>query len=175
MNHPEASKLWHVVYTRSRAEKKVHAELISQFIESFLPLQKQLRQWKDRKRWVEVPLLPGYCFVNICKNDYFRVLQTNNVLSYIMFENKAAVVPEHEIVYLKQLLLQSDFEVAVSFNKYHPGEKVEIIKSPLMGLQGELVKAHGKQRFILRLDSINTVFLADVPAHFLTAIPTAVQ
>lgn len=174
MNQPEVSKLWYVVYTRSRAEKKVHAELTANHIESFLPLQKQLRQWNDRKRWVEVPLLTGYCFVHIFKKDYLRVLQTRNVLSYVLFDKKAAVVSDCEIESLKQMLRQSDFEVTVSFDSYHAGEKVEIIKSPLMGLQGELIRANGKQRFILRLNSIHTVFLADVPAEFLTAIPTAV-
>jgi transcription antitermination factor NusG len=174
MNQPERLKLWYVVYTRSRSEKKVHAELTASIIESFLPLQKQLRQWNDRKRWVEVPLLTGYCFVHISKKEYLSVLQTPNVLSYVMFEKKPAVVPDRDIDYLKQMLRQSEFEVSVSSDSYHPGEKVEIIKSPLMGLQGELIKAHGKQRFILRLNSINTVFFADVPAEFLTPLPSVV-
>ena len=174
MNQPEVSKLWYVVYTRSRAEKKVHAELTANHIDSFLPLQKQLRQWNDRKRWVEVPLITGYCFVHILKKDYLRVLQINNVLSYVLFDHKPAVVPDREIDHLRQMLRQSDFEVTVSFDSYQRGEKVEIIESPLMGLQGELIRANGKQRFILRLNSINTVFLADVPAEFLTAIQPAV-
>lgn len=174
MNQPEGAKLWYVVYTRSRAEKKVHAGLLANHIESFLPLQRQLRQWNDRRRWVEVPLLTGYCFVHIRKKEYLSVLQTQNVLSYVMFEKKPAIVPDRDIDHLKQLLRQSDFEVSVSFDSYHMGEKVEIIQSPLMGLQGELIKAHGKDRFILRLNSINTVFFADIPAEFLTTIPTAV-
>ena len=174
MGQPDVAKVWHVVYTRSRAEKKVHAALSTNQIESFLPLQKQLRQWNDRKRWVEVPLLTGYCFVHIGRKEYLKVLQTPNVLSYVMFEKKPAVVPDRDIDYLKQMLRQSDFKVSVSFDSYHPGEKVEIIKSPLMGLRGELIKAHGKQRFFIRLHSINTIFFADIPAEFLTAIPTVI-
>ena len=122
MNQPEASKSWYVVYTRSRAEKKVHAGLTINNIDSFLPLQKQLRQWNDRKRWVEVPLLTGYCFVHISKKEYLTVLHTPNVLSYVMFDKKPAVIPDREIDYLKQMLRQSMFEVMVSFDNYHPGE-----------------------------------------------------
>ena len=140
MNQPEASKSWYVVYTRSRAEKKVHAGLMVNNIESFLPLQKQLRQWNDRKRWVEVPLLTGYCFVHISKKENLTVLHTPNVLSYVMFDKKPAVVPDREIDYLKQMLRQSVFEVTVSFDNYRQGEQVEIIQSPLMGLRGELIK-----------------------------------
>jgi len=87
LNNSSDNKVWYAVYTRSRAEKKVLAELEAKNIECFLPLQKQLRQWKDRKKWVEVPLIPGYCFVHINRIDYDRVLHINNVVSYTIFEN----------------------------------------------------------------------------------------
>jgi len=170
-NISSENKVWYAVYTRSRAEKKVLAELEAKNIECFLPLQKQLRQWKDRKKWVEVPLIPGYCFVHITRKDYDRVLQINHVVSYIIFEGKAAVVPDNQIAYLRLVLNQSDFEVEVSFENFTPGEEVEIIQTPLMGLRGELVNVHGKSRFIVRLNSINTVFMLDVPAEYLTKLP----
>ena len=159
-----------VYYTRSRAEKKVLTELEAKYIECFLPLQKKLRQWKDRKKWVEVPLIPGYCFVHINRKDYDRVLQINNVVSYIIFEGKAAVIHDNQITYLKQMLNQIDFDIEVSFENFESGKKVEIIQTPLMGLRGELVETHGKNRFILRLNSIKTVFMADVPAKYLTVL-----
>ena len=132
--------------------------------------QKQLRQWKDRKKWVEVPLIPGYCFVRITRKDYDRVLHINNVVSYIIFERKAAVIPDNQITYLKLLFNQSDFDVEVSFENFKPGEEVEITRTPLMGLRGELVDAHGKNRFIVRLNSINTVFMLNVPSEYLTKL-----
>jgi len=170
LNNSSKNKVWYAVYTRSRTEKKVRAELEAKNIECFLPLQKQLRQWKDRKKWVEVPLIPGYCFVHISRKDYDRVLQTNNVVSYIIFERKAAVIPDNQIAYIKQMLSQSDFEVEVSFENFKPGEKVEIIETPLMGLRGELTEVHGKNRFIVRLNSINTIFMLDVPAGYITKV-----
>jgi transcription antitermination factor NusG len=169
-NNSSENKAWYAVYTRSRAEKKVLADLKAKNIECFLPLQKQLRQWKDRKKWVEVPLIPGYCFVHITRKDYDRVLHTNNVVSYIIFGSKAAVIPDNQIGYLKQLLSQSDFEVEVSFENFKPGEQVEIIQTPLMGLRGELTDVHGNNRFIVRLNSINTIFMLDVPAGYLTKL-----
>ncbi|HDR50769.1 MAG TPA: UpxY family transcription antiterminator [Mariniphaga anaerophila] len=170
-NNSSENKVWYAVYTRSRTEKKVLAELEAKNIECFLPLQKQLRQWKDRKKWVEVPLIPGYCFVRITRKDYDRVLQIKNVVSYIIFERKAAVIPDNQIAYLRLVLSQSDFEVEVSFENFTPGEQVEIIQTPLMGLRGELADVHGKSRFIVRLNSINTVFMLDVPAEYLTKLP----
>ena len=166
-------KLWYVVYTRSRAEKKVLDELTINNIECFLPLQKKLRQWKDRKKWVDMPLMSGYCFVHITKKEYDKVLAVNNIVCYVTFEGKAAVVPDNQIDSLKQMLQQSDFEITVSHDNFEPGKKVEIIEGSMVGLQGELVEARGKNKFILRLNQINSVFTVEIPANQLSLLPSS--
>ena len=168
-------KLWYVVYTRSRAEKKVHEELISRGIESFLPLQKKLRQWKDRKKWIEMPLMSGYCFVKVSRKEYNEVLQTNNVVCYITFEGKAAVVPEKQIDSLKKMLKQQDFEVSVTHETFELGELVEVIEGPMVGLRGELIEARGKNKFMLRIKQINSIFTVEVPASYLSFVPNTEQ
>jgi transcription antitermination factor NusG len=164
-------KVWHVVYTRSRAEKKVYADLLSQNIECFLPLQRKLRLWKDRKKWVKMPIISGYCFVCIDKKEYEKVLQTNHVVCYVKFEGKAARIPQEQIDFLKKLTSQSEFEIEVSRQTFGPGKKVEIIAGPLIGLRGELLSCKGKKRFVLRIEQINTVFSVEVPAEQLTLLP----
>ena len=164
-------KQWHVIYTRSRAEKKVQVELSIKAIENFLPMQKRLRQWKDRKKWVEMPLMSGYCFVNITRKEYDMVLQTNNVVGYVRFEGKAAVIPEKQMDSLKQMLKQYDFEVNVTSENFAPGKKVEVIEGPMIGLRGELVKAHGKNKFIIRFNQINSVVSVEIPANHISLLP----
>ncbi|MDO8952127.1 MAG: UpxY family transcription antiterminator [Draconibacterium sp.] len=164
-------KQWLVVYTRSRAEKKVELELKIKEIESFLPMQKKLRQWKDRKKWVEMPLMSGYCFVHITRKEYDSVLQTNNVVSYVRFEGKAAVIPDKQIDALKQMLKQYVFEVDVTTDNFEPGKKVEVIEGPLIGLRGELIEARGKNKFIIRFTQINSIFSVEIPANQLSLLP----
>ena len=168
INH---QKQWHVIYTRSRAEKKVQLELILKDIENYLPIQKKLRQWKDRKKWVEMPLMSGYCFVHITRKEYDLVLQTNNVVSYVRFEGKAATIPDSQIDYLKQMLKQYDFDVEVTSENFAPGKRVEVIEGPLIGLRGELIKARGKNKFIIRFSQINSIFSVEVPANQLSLLP----
>ena len=168
INH---QKQWHVIYTRSRAEKKVQMELILKDIENYLPIQKKLRQWKDRKKWVEMPLMSGYCFVHITRKEYDLVLQTNNVVSYVRFEGKAATIPDSQIDYLKQMLKQYDFDVEVTSENFAPGKRVEVIEGPLIGLRGELIKARGKNKFIIRFSQINSIFSVEVPANQLSLLP----
>jgi transcription antitermination factor NusG len=166
-----SQKQWLVVYTRSRAEKKVELELKLKEIESFLPMQKKLRQWKDRKKWVEMPLMSGYCFVHITRKEYDLVLQTNNVVCYVRFEGKAAIVPDRQIDALKQMLKQYDFEVNVTTENFAPGTKVEVIDGPMIGLRGELIKARGKNKFIIRINQINSVVSVEIPAEHLSLLP----
>ena len=45
-------KIWYALYVKSRTEKKVAAELEKQGIINYLPLQKILKQWSDRRKWV---------------------------------------------------------------------------------------------------------------------------
>lgn len=164
-------KQWHVIYTRSRAEKKVQVELSIKKVENFLPMQKKLRQWKDRKKWIEMPLMSGYCFVYITRKEYDLVLQTNNVVGYVRFEGKAAVIPEFQIDSLKKMLKQYDFEVNVTSENFEAGRKVEVIEGPMIGLRGELVKAHGKNKFIIRLNQINSVVSVEIPANHISLLP----
>jgi transcription antitermination factor NusG len=121
-------KQWHVVYTRSRAEKKVKQELDFKNIENFLPIQKKLRQWKDRKKWVEMPLMSGYCFVNITRKEYDLVLQTYNVVSYVRFEGKAATIPESQIDYLKQMLNNTILMLRLPPKILLPGKRLRLLK-----------------------------------------------
>src|SRR5690554_3431401 len=167
---PANSKEWHVVTTRSRAEKKVYKLLTEQNIECFLPLQKRLRQWKDRKKWVEMPIISGYCFVHINRKEYEKVLKTEHVAGYVRFESKPARIPAEQIEYLRQMLNQSDFEVEVSQENFRPGKKVEIIDGPLIGIRGELLSHRGKDRFVLRIQQMSTVYSVEITADKITAV-----
>ena len=72
----EENRKWYVITTKSRTEKKVSLGLAKLGIDHFLPLQKHLKQWKDRKKWVEVPLFNSYIFVHTIeqfRNEVFEV------------------------------------------------------------------------------------------------------
>ena len=51
------------VYTRPRAEKKVNGRLEEKGYTTYLPLKKTKRQWSDRVKIVELPLISSYVFV----------------------------------------------------------------------------------------------------------------
>lgn len=58
------SEKWYAIYTKSNFEKKVYLKLLEKSIEAYLPLHKRLKQWNDRKKWVEELLMRSHLFVN---------------------------------------------------------------------------------------------------------------
>lgn len=145
---------WYVVYVKSRSEKKAEAELQQKNIETYLPLQRKLRQWSDRKKWVEMPLISGYLFVHISRKEYDLVLRSNYVVSYVRFEGKAAIIQDCQIESLKIMLNQEDLEISVSHETLEIGQQIEVVSGPLIGLQGKLVKIKGKNKVALTIEQL---------------------
>jgi transcription antitermination factor NusG len=154
---------WYALYVSSRAEKKVEAELTKKGVENYLPLKTTLRRWSDRKKWVEMPLIPGYIFVKILYKNYLTSLQTTHVVAFVRFEGKPAVIPDRQIDFLKRMLKQTDYTWEVSAEKFVPGQVVEIIAGPFIGLEAELIAIKGKKRVGVRIEQINNVLLVDIP------------
>jgi transcription antitermination factor NusG len=156
-------KHWYAVYVKSRSEKKVHLELTYQDIEVYLPLQKRMRKWSDRKKLVDFPLIPGYLFVHITRRDYDRVLQTNGVVAYVRFDGTAAVIPVEQIDTIKRLLRQHEHKIEVSFKDFSAGDAVEVIAGPLMGVKGVLTQLKGKNKVAIQIEKLQLALTVEVP------------
>ncbi|WP_412467668.1 UpxY family transcription antiterminator [Pedobacter sp. KLB.chiD] len=144
---------WYPVYTHSRAEKKANEELNRKGIQTYLPLKKAVKQWSDRKKIVEEPLIKSYLFAYISAREYAEVLMTNGVARFIYFSNRVASIPDQQILNLK-LLLATDADLEVIDYDIKPGESVIIKAGPFKGIKAELVSVHNKQRIILRLEDM---------------------
>ena len=140
-------KSWIALYTRPRSEKKVKAYFDSIGIENYLPVQHQLRQWSDRKKWVEVVVIPMVIFVRIDSHEIAEISGNPLILRpiYLMGEGrKPAIIPDRQIDQLKFILGQSDYPVTFDPEIFKINDKVRIVRGPLMGLTGEIIKSDDK-------------------------------
>ena len=144
---------WYPIYTRSRFEKKTQLELEKKQITTYLPLKKVLKQWSDRKKIVEEPLLKSYLFVYISIKEYNEVLLTPGFSRFIYFSGKIASIPEKQIQDLRLLLANSTDLELIEYN-ISPGEKVLIKAGPFKGITAELVSLKNKKNLILRLEQL---------------------
>lgn len=153
---------WYAVYVRSRAEKKAQLELQKIEIETFLPLQRKLRQWSDRKKWVELPLIPGYLFVKASLKEYNKVLNSNHIVSYVRFEGKAAVIPENQIDYLRSILRHSDVDIEIVREPLKTGQMVKVVSGPFIGLVGKLTRIKGKNKVAIELEQLGYAAMVEI-------------
>lgn len=145
---------WFAVYTKSRAEKSLCSLLTKGGVECFLPLKKSLKQYSDRKKWVEEPLLRSYLFVHISEKESFRVLNTPGAVRFVCFDSKAASIPDRQIEGLKNILENKAESLEVHEGMPEAGTLMEVNWGPLKGVCGEVVQLRGKTRLMLRFESL---------------------
>ena len=160
---------WYAVYTNPRAEKQVYERLVENKIEAYLPLRKTIRQWSDRKKIVELPLLSSYIFVKISPKSFPLVYKTYGVVKFISFEGKPVAIPQKQIDILR-LLIDSDTEIEVTSENFAKGDNVEVVNGVLTGLVGELIKIGSNNRLVVRIDKLNQNLILKIPKTFLRKI-----
>lgn len=154
-------KLWHVIYTKSRWEKKVDTLLLQRGIESWCPVQKKERQWTDRKKIIEEPLFRSYVFVKIPVQQRNEILTTNGVVNFLYFEKKPAIIRDQDIELIKKYLGESYSNIeVVDMNNLPPETKVTINQGIFMGQKGEIIKSSKKNVFV-KLESINMMMIVE--------------
>ena len=67
------SKFWVAAYTRPKSEKKAALELAKAGIETYVPVQTQMKQWSDRKKKVDVVVIPMVLFANIAPENVLDI------------------------------------------------------------------------------------------------------
>jgi len=157
---------WYPVYTHPRAEKKAYQSLINKGIETYLPLHRQLKQWSDRKKWVEEPFIKSYLFVHITPHEQTEVLMTKGVARFIYFSSKIATMPDRQIDELK-LLMASSFDLEITAENLQPGEKITIKAGPLKGMMGEIISYRSQKQLVLRLESLGCSIIVHVAASMI--------
>ncbi len=155
-------KNWFVFYTKSRQEKKVKELLVRNGFDVFLPLQKVMRQWSDRRKKVEVPLFNSYIFVHETADKIPVILQIPGISWNIRHNDRPAILHprEHELI---TRFLSSGLLIDVSSSeKFGIGDYVEIMDGPLKGIRGHLVRTAAGDRFLLSFESIGTSIQVEI-------------
>jgi transcription antitermination factor NusG len=153
---------WYAIWTRSRHEQVVREQLERKGLEAFLPTITRWSRWKDRKKQVDWPLFPGYCFVRFDGADRLSVLKCTGVVNIVSFDGDIAPIPEHEIESIRRLLdtdLQFD-----SCPMIREGMTVEVTHGPLKGVVGRLVRKGAHARLVLSVDLIGQAVSVEVDA-----------
>jgi transcriptional antiterminator NusG len=160
---PSGSAQWYAIWTRSRHEQVVRDQLVRKQFESFLPTITRWSRWKDRKKKVDWPLFPGYCFARFDPHDTLPILKCTGVVSIVSFDGKPAPIHEYEVDSIR-LLVGSELQ-------YDPcplireGMMVSVVHGPLRGVVGRLMRKDAKRAtLVLSVDLIGQGVSVEVDA-----------
>jgi transcription antitermination factor NusG len=146
------SAAWFAVWTKSRHESRVYDQLQQRDLDAFLPTVARWSRWKDRKKKIDWPLFPGYCFVHINPAEALPVLKCSGVVSLVSCDGRPAVIPDQEIQGIRTLL-----STDLSFDPcplIKIGQMVEVTAGPLRGVVGHLIRKGTHARLVLSVDLI---------------------
>ena len=142
---------WYAISTRSRHEKMVRDRLVGIGVEPFLPLMRKLSQWSDRKVWTESPLFSGYCFARFSLANSHVILQTPGIVR-IVGSVMPEAIPDEEVAAI--MTLAESKRPLEPYDYLTEGEWVEVVRGPLAGLRGQLVRKASHNGLVIRMHLI---------------------
>ena len=155
----KTDRQWYALQTHSRHEKQVRDRLLAVGIEPLLPLGKQCRQWSDRKVWTMLPIFSGYCFANFALAGSLAVLKTPGVVR-IVGAVRPEPIPTEEIAVLQQVSSVNPMMEPCDY--LTEGTWVEVIRGPLVGLRGQLVRRMNHHGLVIRASLLQRAALIHI-------------
>jgi len=153
---------WYAIWTKSRHEFVVDKYLRSLGFETFLPSIRRLSLRTDRKKYINIPLFPGYLFIYklLDANAYKNIVRTPGVVEILGWSYGEAIpIPEEQVESIRKIV-SLDVPMDVQ-SVYAVGKKVKVVSGPFKGIIGEISEIRGKRRLIVSIELLNRAVFAE--------------
>jgi transcription antitermination factor NusG len=120
-----------------------------------------LRKWSDRKTWIEHPLFAGYCFARFALRSRLDILNIPGIVSIVGI-NGPQPIPQEELDALRQA---ADSQRTCDPHSYlTEGMWVEVVRGPLIGIRGQLVRKAGHDFIVIRVQLLRQAAAVHIDA-----------
>ena len=163
---------WYVANT-CRQEKKIKQRLDSMGIENFIPFQQIARKIHGVDKLIEVPVIPNLVFIHTTLKTCMSLIQEYAFDMRYLRDRETGnflIVPDKQMHDFMFLLDFSPSGIEVLNKNLKRGDRVRVIKGPLQGLEGELVRLRGHKRVVIRLEGVASIATSYIPGVFLEKI-----
>ena len=153
---------WYAIWTRSRHEQVVREQLERKGLDAFLPTITRWSRWKDRKKQIDWPLFPGYCFAGStapsgCRSSSAPASSTSS----------RSTATSRRFPSTRSTASAGWCESDLQFDPcplIREGMMVEVSHGPLKGVVGRLVRKGAHARLVLSVDLIGQAVSVEVDA-----------
>lgn len=148
---------WFVIWTESRAEKKVEARIAALGLSPWLPTVSERHRWSDRWRGVVCPLFPGYLFARNRSVEWDSVLRTPGVLTVVKDGGRPALLTDAFVGDLRNAIERQGAtpEPVAEVLEYRPGDEVVIVQEgALKGVRGVVRERRSERQLVIWVSEI---------------------
>lgn len=159
---------WFVLHTRARMEKSfarfLRAERLAHY---YLPQHEQTKKYQRRSVRSFLPLFPGYVFAFGGDEAAIMCRQRREIVNLLPVKDQQRFETQLRGIHR---LLDSGAPVTRE-ERLEPGMPAEIVKGPLAGLKGQVLKNHrGGLRFVLQVQFIQQAASVEVDGSDICAL-----
>src|SRR6266436_2818758 len=153
---------WWAVYTRHQHEKTVVENVSANGVETFLPVFQVVRQWKDRKKHLSLPLFPCYVFVRGSSERRVQVVSAPGVFSIVSSAGHPAPISASQIDAIRP---PGGSSLRVEPHAFlRCGDWVRIKSGPLTDVEGIRMRKKGSYRLILSAELLQKSLAVEIDA-----------
>jgi transcription antitermination factor NusG len=165
-----SNQAWYAVQTGYRCEQRVASGLTIKGFRVYLPLLREVHQWKDRRKVIEVPAFSGYLFLHYEPNlrNRVKVLETNGIVRLLGGNHEPSQISEVEIDAVRRTLGSS--VPCDRCDALTPGTMVQVTRGPLAGVQGRLARIKNNLRLIVTISVFSQAISAELNLNDVEAI-----
>ncbi len=124
-------------------------------VSTFLPTITEVHHWSDRRKKVEVPLFPGYIFVQAVMSARVRRsgMCARGAVGFLAIHGEPVPIPENEINDIRTLLASHEKCSPYPFIKV--GQRVRVRGGALDGIEGRLTRREGETTLVISIEAIS--------------------
>ena len=150
-------KFWIAALVQMNCEKKSEEKLNKLGFETYLPIQKEERQWSDRKKFIERVVIPMVIFIRIKPNED-RIIKKYSFIHKLLTipgaKEISTPIPDAQIEKLRFLLYHAESEVSIVSN-LKIGDTVRVVRGSLKGFEGLLSMIEENKPIVaIRIDGL---------------------
>jgi transcription antitermination factor NusG len=151
---------WYAVYTKHQHERK-SAELLSRKgMEVFLPMYQSVRQWKDRRKALSLPLFPSYVFLKTNLANRLQILETAGVFFLVESNGRTCLIPDEEIEAIRSVTrCNLNIQPHVFLQR---GDRVWVRNGALAGVGGILVRVKNQHRVVISVEVLQKAVSVEI-------------
>jgi transcription antitermination factor NusG len=160
------SDRWRAYQVRPRTEKVVARCFRNRQIAHFLPQVERHKRYQRRLVCSHLVLFPGYVFALVNDQNLERVFESKAIIRSLSIDDQDRI--DQELREIDRLIRSG--EPLTREERLQPGSPAQIVRGPLTGLCGQVVKNKRGQKFVLQVQFIQQGVSVEIDSTMIEAL-----